>query len=404
MDYVAEASDAEIADLIDSAKKLARKWADIGAECDECNRFPLESVADYRASGLVGMVVPKQFGGKGVDIWTAGQVSRELARGEPSLGLAYNMHTGVVGIIRSSAGIGDEVRARTLRKIAQEGAIICGAFSEQRAGLTGLADTIAIPQAGGGWRISGRKNWATLVEAADLVAVNATITDADGTLPADQQEHLKRESLFILPVKAENIVIERTWNTMGMRATGSQTLAFNGAHAPPESFGGNFRVSSTGQGEWNAITFGAVYQGLAEKAFAETCEIVKRKQLGATALASNTVLKDVGSVQHALGRLYMLIQASARTLEFTARSVVNNSSPDWSHLVRRAHLDLAKVQATEMAVTVTDVCMRLIGGAAFRKGHNVERLFRDARAGLIQPLGADQLYDILGKSELGSLK
>lgn len=403
MDYIAEATQQDIDRILDSAKRLARSWTEIGAECDENNRFPQETVQNYRNAGLTGLAVPKKFGGEGADLWTAAQVSRELAKGEPSLGLAYNMHTGVVGIIRSSVGIGEELKERTLRRIAQEGAIICGAFSEQRAGLTGLADTVAVPQAGGGWRITGKKNWATLVEGADMVAVNATITDPDGTLPADQKVHLERESLFILPVKAENTSIERTWNTMGMRATGSQTLAFNGAYAAPDTFGGNFRASVTAQGEWTAITFGACYLGLAEKAYTEVREAIKRKQLGATALASNTVLKEVGSVQHALGRLYMQLAVAARTLEFTARNVVNDRRADWSPLIHRAHLEIAKVQAAETAVTVTDVGMRLVGGLSFRKGHTLERLFRDARAGLLQPLGTDQLYDILGRYNLGLL-
>lgn len=388
--------------LLSIAHEVAKEWDALGKECDDNNRFPLQTKQSFIDSTLSKMAVPVEFGGYGADILTVAQVNRILAAGDPAIALAYNMHTAVVGLIRDSAGIDSGLRDRTMQQIA-DGAIICGPFSEQRAGLTGLADTIAVPQPGGGWKISGKKNWSTLIEAADLIATNATVTDENGKPPADFKDHAAAEMMFILPASGEGISIDRTWDTMGMRATGSQTLVLNAAFAPAESFGDNFRASTNGQAEWTSITFASVYMGLADKAFKEGVAILKKKHLGATLLSQDTDLKNAGHVQYLLGQIYAEKEAAARTLEQTAQMVVNKTHLEWSPMVRRAQLDLAKVMTTEAAIAVSDRVQRLVGGAAFRRGHILERMFRDSRGGPFHPLSTDQAYNYLGRWALGLL-
>jgi alkylation response protein AidB-like acyl-CoA dehydrogenase len=67
-------------------------------------------------------------------------------------------------------------------------------------------------------------------------------------------------------------------------------------------------------------------------------------------------------------------------------------------------LDVVKVTVTESAIDVADQGMRLVGGPSFRRGHVLERLYRDARSGPYHPLTTDQTYDLLGRIELGLLE
>ena len=401
--HTPEITAEERANVLAKARALAKEFDAIGRECDAANRFPTEMVPLYRESGLAAVAVPRKYGGLGGDIWTTCLVGRELAKGDPSIALAFNMHQAMVGIFRGTPALTEATRANIMSRVASEGTIICGPFSEARAGLAGLADTVAVPDPHGGWRLSGKKNWSTLVEGADVIALNATVTDEDGQLPEDFREHTARESTFIIPADSENISIDRTWDTLGMRATGSQTLVLDEVYAAPETYGGNFRQGLVGEAEWAAILFGGVYLGLAEKAFAETREALKKKHLGATAGAQDTAIKQVGYVQHSLGRMRYEIEVAARALEMTANMAIDNRDLPSSVPARKAMWDTAKVVTTEAAISVTDQGLRLVGGASFRRGNVLERLFRDARAGILHSFSTDQVYDTFGRYEFGLL-
>ncbi|MGQ0623397.1 MAG: acyl-CoA dehydrogenase family protein [Sporichthyaceae bacterium] len=401
--HTPQCTGAERGGLLDAARELATVFEAVGAGCDADNRFPTETVAPYKDSGLVGMAVPRRYGGLGADIWTTSLVGRELAKGDAGIALSYNMHQAMVGILRATPALDEPARERLMRRVAAENAIMCGTFSEARAGLAGLADTIAIPDPRGGWRLRGRKNWSTLIEGCDIVTLNATISDADGNVPTDFREHTAAEALFIFDLDTAGVVIERTWNTLGMRATGSQTLFLDDAYVPAESFGGNFRTGLVGEAEWAAILFGGVYLGLAERAYAECVDILRRKHTGATAAGADTEVRAQGHVQHAVGKMKADLEIAARTLESTAYLALKNRPTPELMPVRKAAFDLAKVAVTETAMSVTDTACRLVGGTAFARGHILERCFRDARGGVLHSFSTDQLYLMYGRSELGLL-
>jgi alkylation response protein AidB-like acyl-CoA dehydrogenase len=396
-----EISPLEREELLESARQLAMEFAAVGARCDDENRFPTELVKAYKQSGLVAAAVPRRYGGLGADIYTMSMVGCELAKGDPAIALAFNMHQAMVGILRATSALDEPARDRLMRRVADENLLMCGTFSEARAGLSGLADSMAVPDPRGGWRLKGRKNWSTLIEGCDIVTMNATITDEDGNLPEGYAEHAASEALFIFDRNLPGVSVDRTWNTLGMRATGSQTLVLDDAYVGPEGFGGNFRLGLVGEAEWAAILFAGVYLGLAEKAYAETLSILKKKHLGATAVSQETTVKELGYVQHAVGQMKAQLRTASRALEGTARIALENRPMDLPMAVRKAEFDLAKVITTETAVSVTDQACRLVGGRAFSHGHVLERLFRDARAGLLHSFTTDDLYNTFGRAELG---
>jgi alkylation response protein AidB-like acyl-CoA dehydrogenase len=387
--------------LFDAARELAAEFDRLGASVDAETRFPMETVPLYKASGLPGMAVPRRWGGLGADIGTVAQVGRLLARGDAAIALSYNMHQSMVGIFRNTRAMDDAMKERLLGAVARDSVLMCGPFSEARAGLTGLADTVAVPQPGGGWKISGKKNWATLIEGCDVITTNATVTDADGKLPDDFREHAARETTFVFPKDLPGVSIDRTWDTLGMRATGSHTLVLDEVFVGPEADGGNFRKGLIGEAEWAALCFGGVYLGLADRAYAETCAAVKKKHTGATLSGNDSAAKSVGYVQYVLGRMRYELDLAERTLEATAAMALDGRFQDWPEVSRKPRWDVAKVATTEAAISLTDQGLRLVGGAAFRRGHVLERLFRDARAGINHSFGTDQLFDFYGRYELG---
>jgi alkylation response protein AidB-like acyl-CoA dehydrogenase len=397
--HTVQMTEQEKTRALEVAREVAVEFDKVGPAGDADNRFPLETIQLYKDSGLVGIAVPKEYGGGGADILTLSLISRELAKGDPACALAYNMHQTMVGIFRGL--IPDEAKAEWFPQIVEENKLVCGPFSEERAGLTGLADTTASPAPDGGWILNGRKTWATLSEAADIISFNATVVDEDGVLPEDLLQRLGAENVFIADMRTPGIRIERTWDTLGMRATGTQTVVFEDAHVPASAIAGNFRGGLFGQFEWAAMTFSGCYLGLIDKAYEYTKATLRKKTLGATMEGSDVALKAVGYVQTGLGRMFLERAACERLLENTCQQLIEGRDAGMSTYQRVGWMDVVKVKVTEAAIEATDQGMRLVGGSTFRRGNLLERLYRDARSGPFHPLTTDQTYDLLGRFELG---
>jgi alkylation response protein AidB-like acyl-CoA dehydrogenase len=307
----------------------------------------------------------------------------------------------MVGIMKGM--MSEELKEKWLGRIAAEQALMCGSFSEDRAGFTGLADTTATP-VDGGYKIKGKKTWATLSEAAELVTFNATVLNPDGTWPEDHMERMARERVFITDKNQDAISVVRTWDTHGMRATGTQTIVFDDVFIPAEDEVGDMRMGLGGEFEWAALLFGGVYLGLAVKAFEVTRDILLSKSIGATAMASDTALRDVGWIQWGLGEMKAQCEIADRVVEQTANILIAGRDADWPALERGPLIDIVKVATTAAARHTTNNGMRLIGGTTFRRGHVIERLYRDSRSGLYQPLTTDACFELLGKFELDLIK
>jgi alkylation response protein AidB-like acyl-CoA dehydrogenase len=95
-------------------------------------------------------------------------------------------------------------------------------------------------------------------------------------------------------------------------------------------------------------------------------------------------------------------ETTRRVLQATCRQLVEGDDDDWDPSMRPGLIGIAKVFSTENAVHVTHKAMRLVGGMSFRRGHILEKLYRDAAAGPFQPLTEDQTYMYLGRLELAS--
>jgi len=115
------------------------------------------------------------------------------------------------------------------------------------------------------------------------------------------------------------------------------------------------------------------------------------------------MVRDVGHIQHQLGQALVELELAERAVRGTADILAAGEDAGWGPAERPARISVAKIAATEAAVRVSDIAMRLTGGGAIRRGGPLERAFRDARAGIYHPLAGDAVYELLGKSQLGVL-
>jgi alkylation response protein AidB-like acyl-CoA dehydrogenase len=396
-------TDAELETVMDKARSVSALFRELGPRYDEENTFAYPTIKPFKESRLGAVPVPKEYGGLGGDLLTTSKVVTELSRGDSAIALAYNMHYIMVGIAGSL--MSEKQNKYWLGRVA-DGGLIFGPFSEQRAGFSGLADMRAVPQAGGGWKVYGKKTWGTLAEAADIITTNATITDADGNLPADFQERVNAEAFFIgdftvdADGQGDGIRIEKTWNALGMHATGTQVIHFDGYYVPEENYICEWRTGAFGVLEWASLMFASIYYGMQLRILEESRKVLSKKTLGATfgaIVAENTHVAKVGHIIDGIGDMASRTELSRRVLYQTCHDLATGYDDEWPLELRFPYIGLAKTFIADNVLDMARHAMSMVGGSSFRKGTIFERLYRDAAASLFQPLNADQSRTYIGE-------
>jgi alkylation response protein AidB-like acyl-CoA dehydrogenase len=396
-------TDAEFEPYFAKARELSALFREIGPKYDQDNTFAYPSIQAFKDSGLGALPIPKEHGGPGGNIMQVSKVITEMSRGDSAITLAYNMHYIMVGI---SMGLMSEVQNKYwLAKVA-DGDIMFGPFSEQRAGFSGLADMRAVPQPGGGWRIFGKKTWGTLCEAADIITTNATITDAEGNLPETFEGRVDAESFFIADFdvdengQGDGIRIERTWNALGMHATGTQVIHFEGFYIPEDGYICQWRGGAFGVLEWASLLFASIYYGMQLRILEESQKVLSKKTLGMTfgaIAAAETRVANVGHIVDGIGDMAARCEISRRMIYQTCNDLLDGYDDEWPAELRVPYIGLAKTQVAENVMHMSKRAMSLVGGSSFRKGTIFERLYRDSAASMFQPLNADQTYTYIGE-------
>jgi len=401
--FEATMTEAELEAVLEKAATLSTFFSEIGPKYDVENTFAYPSIEAFKKSGLGAVPVPKEYGGLGGNLLATSKVVSELSKGDSAITLAYNMHYIMVGIAGNL--MSDTQNKYWLGRVA-DGDIMFGPFSEQRAGFSGLADMKAIPQPGGGWKLYGKKTWGTLCEAADIITTNATITDADGNLPTDFQGRVNAESFFIGDFtvdengQGDGIRIEKTWNALGMHATGTQVIHFEGYYVPEDGFICEWRSGAFGVLEWASLMFASIYYGMQLRILEESRAVLSKKTLGATfgaIVAEDTKVASVGHIIDGVGDMASRVELSRRVLYQTCQDLIDGNDDEWPLELRFPYIGLAKTFIADNVMHMSRHAMSLVGGSSFRKGTIFERLYRDSAASMFQPLNADQSRTYIGE-------
>lgn len=400
---VEDMTEEEFEPYFAKAQEVSQFFREIGPKYDQENTFAYPSIEVFKKSGLGALPVPKEFGGPGGNILHVSKVVTEMSRGDSAIALAYNMHYIMVGIAGNL--MSPEQNKYWLKRVA-DGELMFGPFSEQRAGFSGLADMKAIPQPGGGWKIYGKKTWGTLCEAADIITTNATVTDADGNLPEAFEERLAAEKFFIGDFKVDEngigdgIRIEKTWNALGMHATGTQVIHFDGYYIPEDGYICQWRTGAFGVLEWASLMFASIYLGMQHRILEESVKALSKKHLGATfgaIAAADVEVAKIGHIIDGIGDFASRVEVSRRVLYQTCQDLIDGNDSKWPAELRFPYIGLAKTFIADNVLHMSRQAMSMVGGSSFRKGTIFERLYRDSAASMFQPLNGDQSRTYIGE-------
>ncbi|SDT75506.1 acyl-CoA dehydrogenase family protein [Actinoplanes derwentensis] len=372
--------------MLAEARRLAPRFAARAAASDRDGCFPVDDFAELGSAGFFGLLVPAKLGGAGAGFAEYAEVAYELARGNGATALVFNMHASVTGAL---GGISDELAealglppgALTARdeflKAAAGGSWYAVAMSERGAGSRLSRMSTTYQPVDGGYRITGAKTFCSGAGHADAYLIAARSADD----PA-------RVSQFLVPA-GDGLRVEPTWDALGMRATGSHDLHVD-VTVPASALLGGMEglalVAAQLAPHWMVASYAAVYVGVARAAVDAAIDHVNARGLaGLPAVRSR-----IGRADAAVSAAHLTVREAARRVDEAPGEAETNR---W---VWRAKL-LAGTTAAEVAASMLEAA----GTSAMRRGHPLERLYRDARAGSLQPATSDVCADWLGVDALG---
>jgi alkylation response protein AidB-like acyl-CoA dehydrogenase len=370
-----------------TATRLAPRFAARAVEHDRAGSFPIDDFADLRENRLMGLMVPTALGGLGAGFADYAEVAFELARGNGATALVFNMHASVTGAL---AGIPESMAATLgipasffsardeILRAAGNGAFYAVAMSERGAGSRLSAITTSYTREGDGFRIKGAKTFVSGAGHADAYLVAARSGDDPDVV-----------SQFLVPADAAGVRVEETWDSMGMRATGSHDLHLDVLVDEGRLLGGVEGLAlwfAQLMPHWLIASYAAVYVGVAQAAIDAAVEHLTARNL--TRLPA--VRARVGRADAAVAAARLVVREAARQVD------AGPGSEECNRWVWRAKL-LAGDTAAEVAASM----LAAAGTSATRRGHPLERLYRDARCGALQPATSDVCADWLGIATLG---
>jgi len=374
--------------LQERARWLAEDFATRAAQHDRDASDPVENYAALREAGFYRLNVPAEFGGDGVGLLGWSLAAEELGQGCASTALSFNMHLSVVGPIMESPLVPPATKQRLAKMVVGEGKLIGGNFSEPTtSGLVGTPMPLTrARRVADGYRISGRKAFASMIGAVDYVMVMAYPDEA--TAPTAGM-------LLLVPQDAPGRRIDKVWDTLGMRATRSDSMILDECWVSDDALllrSDDILPFRRHGANWFWASYTPVYLGIAVAAHKAIIEVVR----GRTPPGFSQPLAYHPDVRRQVAEMSVDLEA-ARLLTRYSAWLSDTEGPTPTTL---SALYRAKYFVGEAVTRVTRTAMTLGGAHALLKTSPLERYFRDGAVAPVQFPPRDFCLAALGMLEL----
>jgi alkylation response protein AidB-like acyl-CoA dehydrogenase len=384
-------------ELVALAEALGPAFAKRAERYDREASFPHENYAELRSAGLLGVCVPPKYGGRGADLKTYSLVSATLGKYCGSTALTFNMHacsTLWPGLLSDDLEMSEEQRAQHearravhFERVVRDGAIYAQPFSEGSAAAAGHAPFgTTATRVDGGWRIDGKKIFASLSGAAHYYGVLCT--------EAKPQLSMRDTLYLAVPANAPGLTVAGEWDPLGMRGTVSRTLLFKEVFVPDEAQmmprGVYFQAAS----RWPHMftTLSPTYMGIAQAAYEFTVRYLRGEAPGTPPVKR----RMYPTKQLAVAEMWVKLEQT-RALFLRMLDDARVDPPKEARL--RAYA--AQYTIMENANDICRLAIRTCGGQSMLKSLPLERMYRDSRCGsLMLPWTAELCLDRIGREAL----
>lgn len=357
--------------LVELAAGLAARFAERAPLHDQEGSFPFENIADLQQAGYVTLTVPREYGGEEISLYEMLLIQEQLGRGDGSTALSIGWHMGLVLHYRTTRTWPEELFRAFCRDVVEKGTLLNHFSTERAAGSPsrgGIPQTTAT-KTDGGWLLAGRKTFSTLSPVLDTFLVSASMPESNQV-----GEFLVRRS--------DRVSIEETWNTLGMRATGSHDVILQDAFVPDNELIRSYPVGQKPKEASDAsawlLHIPACYLGIAGAA--RDFAVKFAKNYHPASLPSP--IADLPTVQQQIG----LLESELLVARHLMYAIADRWDTDPAGRLKLIpELGLVKYVATNHAISIVDKAMRIVGGASLSRSLPLERMYRDVRAGLHNP-------------------
>lgn len=329
------------------------------AAIDESGEFPLDVMREAAGRGLLGLAVPKAWGGLGLDYVSYVVAIEALARASATVAVSVVVHHSLVAELLAHLGRAEQ-KEQWLRRLASGEVIGAFALSEAEAGTDAANQSTRAVKTGGGYRVTGSKVWVANADVASVAVVFAS------TRPGQRGEGI---TAFLVPMDTPGITRTARADSLGVRGLGCMDLAFDIEVSDDHVLGAvdqGFRAAMWAL-QGGRVGVAAQALGIGEAALAEAIRFAKNRQ------AFGQPIADFQAVQ------WMLADAAT---DLEAARMLTWKAADAKDRQERLGLEasMAKLAASEAAHRAADKAMQILASEGYRRGSTVERLFRDVRA------------------------
>jgi alkylation response protein AidB-like acyl-CoA dehydrogenase len=387
-------------ELLALADRLGReKFAGRAEKYDREASFPFENYADMKDAGLLGLCVPKEYGGLGADFPTYCMTAATIGRYCGATALTFNMHacsTLWAGILSDDLDMTPEQRRQHeenrrvhFERVVKHGKVYAQPFSEGSAAAAGKAPFgTTATKVDGGWLINGKKIFASLSGAADYYGVLCTEEKGDADLS-------RRDTMYIaVPATAEGLTITGDWDPLGMRGTVSRNLIFKDVFVTDVEQLMPRGVYHQAAIRWPHMfsTLSPTYMGIAQAAYDFTVQYLRGEVPGMPPVKR----RMYPTKQIAVADMRIKLEQTRAIFLHSIQQAMIDPPKDVRMRIYAAHYTIM-----ETANEIARLAIRTCGGQSMLKSLPLERLYRDSRCGsLMLPWTAELVLDRMGRETL----
>lgn len=360
------------------------------ASYDRENRFFQEDFDELRDAGYLRAALPLEFGGGGASAVDLVGAQRRLGAVAPPTALALAMHHYFVGGAAQLHAAGDPSVRFILDDVAQ-GEVYAAGHAEVGNDLPILLSTTGAERVDGGYRINGHKRFGSLGPVWTRLGIHALdATDPDGP----------KVIHAVVPRDSDGVHVGDRWDSLGMRASQSFDTVLDDVFVPDDRV---VRALPAGDptdpwfgsmSTWAFLLIGAVYTGIADRAFQIAIDEATTKT--SIAIPRGTMAHNP-EIQHAVAEMHTALLSAGTLLDSTARDWTDGVDPvTWPPRILAL-----KPFLTDNARRVVERAQEVAGGKSLMRGDELERLYRDVRCGWYNGINAFMSSEMVGKMLLG---
>ena len=359
-----------------------REVAPVIHHFDEAQEFPHEILAKLAGTGLMGALVPEEYGGAGLDYVSYALAVEELNRVDASVGITMWAHNSLCTNHIALFG-SPEQKAAYLPRLARGEALGAWGLTEPGSGSDAAAMRSRAVPAGDGFVLNGSKAFITNAGVAEITVVMAVTDPARGN---------RGVSAFILERGTPGFTAGKPYRKLGLHASNTAELHLDNVRVPATALCGERDmgfVNTMQVLEGGRIAMAAMAVGIAQGALDEALKYMKQRS------AFGKTLAEFNGLQGMIADIGTEVEA-ARLLTLRAAVLKDAGRP------AKVAASMAKVFASEVAMKAATKALQIHGGAGYISEFPIERIFRDAKLTEIGEVTSEIQRMVIARDILGA--